>query len=114
MKENSLSAILYCSKEGKIRREIQKGVLRKRQYQVGILIVEGKSQNEIADVLNISKSAVRKHIDRLKECLGCKNLQGISAVFIWLLQAQGHLQITVEKGKCIVSLDREVRTLRFA
>lgn len=51
--------------------------LSAREYQVFMLIVDGRSSSEIAAELNIVASTVSNHLARVKERLGCSSVAEI-------------------------------------
>lgn len=48
--------------------------LSRRELEVGELLTADRSASEIADVLNVSKSTVYTHIDRIQEKTGSSTL----------------------------------------
>ena len=62
---------------------MNKGILTKREYEVFNLLINSKTTEEIASILNISEKTVRNHISNAMQKLGVK---GRAAAVIELLR----------------------------
>lgn len=64
-----------CPGEGKICGLVQgpNGNLTKRELEIFLLVVDGKYDKEIADMLEISQSTLETHLARIRACLKCSN-----------------------------------------
>ena len=62
---------------------MNKGILTKREHEVFNLLINNKTTEEIADILNISEKTVRNHISNAMQKLGVK---GRAAAVIELLR----------------------------
>ncbi len=62
---------------------MNKGILTKREYEVFNLLINNKTTEEIASILNISEKTVRNHISNAMQKLGVK---GRAAAVIELLR----------------------------
>ena len=62
---------------------MNKGILTKREYEVFSLLINNKTTEEIASILNISEKTVRNHISNAMQKLGVK---GRAAAVIELLR----------------------------
>ena len=62
---------------------MNKGILTKREHEVFNLLINNKTTEEIASILNISEKTVRNHISNAMQKLGVK---GRAAAVIELLR----------------------------
>ena len=62
---------------------MNKGILTKREHEVFSLLINSKTTEEIANILNISEKTVRNHISNAMQKLGVK---GRAAAVIELLR----------------------------
>ena len=62
---------------------MNKGILTKREHEVFSLLINSKTTEEIASILNISEKTVRNHISNAMQKLGVK---GRAAAVIELLR----------------------------
>ena len=62
---------------------MNKGILTKREHEVFNLLINSKTTEEIANILNISEKTVRNHISNAMQKLGVK---GRAAAVIELLR----------------------------
>ena len=62
---------------------MNKGILTKREHEVFSLLINSKTTEEIATILNISEKTVRNHISNAMQKLGVK---GRAAAVIELLR----------------------------
>ncbi len=62
---------------------MNKGILTKREHEVFNLLINSKTTEEIASILNISEKTVRNHISNAMQKLGVK---GRAAAVIELLR----------------------------
>ena len=68
---------------------MNKGILTKREHEVFNLLINSKTTEEIASILNISEKTVRNHISNAMQKLGVK---GRAAAVIELYKLQNILQ----------------------
>ncbi len=55
---------------------MNKGILTKREHEVFNLLINSKTTEEIASILNISEKTVRNHVSNAMQKLGCKGRAG--------------------------------------
>jgi DNA-binding CsgD family transcriptional regulator len=59
-----------------LRKSLENRGLSRREAEVLAWIVDGKTNAEIADLLNLSEGTVRKHVQRIYKALGVKSRAG--------------------------------------
>jgi len=63
--------------------------LTKKEVQIAVLVRDGKTSKEIAEIVNVSKSDVDFHRGKLREKLGLKNQKGSLTVLLRTLSHEG-------------------------
>ena len=77
MKSGKKSGLLLNRKKEKIKLKSQFDLLSNREFEVMMLLLKGKTQREITQIVNISSSAVSTYKMRLFQKLGIRNLTSL-------------------------------------
>ena len=67
--------------------------LKGKRRRIAELLVQGIQEKEIARILNLSLSSIKKHIVILKDKAGCQSLHGLSACLGVIFVLKGQLKI---------------------
>jgi DNA-binding CsgD family transcriptional regulator len=62
--------------------------LSAREYQIGLQLIEGRSNSEIARELGISPLTVKKHLENLMKKIGARN-RLVAAIHFYKLSRRG-------------------------
>lgn len=86
--ENSIALLLemVSEKKGRVRRRY--GALTRRESEVLLWVANGKSNPEIAEILDLAVGTVRKHVQRVLHKMGVEN-RTAAASFVWVAGAAG-------------------------
>lgn len=81
--------------------------LTKRETECLLLLLEGKINKEIANLLKIGVRTVESYIDNIKKKLGCNNKSGIISKAV-------HVKLTDSVHKGLALLHKQMRALTYA